>query len=482
MRSGGWKSTLLRPTQGVKRCRRPTAGIWPLRSSTWRCPTWGGQELARHIHADRTRDLVPIIFVTAYSFHELHLEKYYQSGIIDFIIKPFHNSILVSKIRILLELYRQKQEVKSSAEMYRMLLDASPEGIIIMDVDGKIREFSSIALNVFSIADKSEFLGRHITAIIPPDEHVHVEEVIRNTMEHGLTRNVEFTLSRADQQQFCAEISTRLILNPAGEPQALMTIIRDISGRKQLEQRLIHTERLAGLGEMAAGIAHEINQPLNTISIGLENLLHEVLHNRVDPVYMQRKADKIFENIARIDRIIDHIRTFSRSSDGDFVAGFSINESVGNAIGMISGQLQHKGIALTIDLNDALPVVMGNTYKFEQVILNLLMNAKDAVEERHKMAGSGFSMVIGVKSYQDEKNCTVEVSDNGIGIAQHELDKIMLPFHTTKEAGKGTGLGLSISFGIIREMNGNIEIESTPQSGTTIRVIVPKSEITDTRP
>lgn len=110
------------------------------------------------------------------------------------------------------------------------------------------------------------------------------------------------------------------------------------------------------------------------------------------------------------------------------------------------------------------------------------MNAKDAVEERYKTAGSGFSMVIGVKSFQDEKNCTVEVSDNGIGIAQHELDKIMLPYHTTKEAGKGTGLGLSISFGIIREMNGNIEIESTPQSGTTIRVILPKSEITDTRP
>jgi PAS domain S-box-containing protein len=445
-------------------------------------PGMGGQELARLIHSDPARDLVPVIFVTAYSFHELHLEKYYETGIIDFIIKPFHKNILVSKIKILLELYRQKQEVKVSGEMYRMLLDASPEGIIIMNVDGEIREISTIALKVFNIKDKQEFIGRHITEMIPAEEHGHVEQMIRTTIAEGLTQNVEFSLTRADQKQFYAEISTKLILNDSGDPQALMTIIRDITERKRQEQKLIHTERLAGLGEMAAGIAHEINQPLNTISIGLENLLHEVLNNRVDAVYLQHKADKIFENISRIDHIIDHIRTFSRSNDGELNAAFSINESIGNALGMIAGQLKHKGIDLIVELDNSLPPVMGNTYKFEQVIINLLMNAKDALEDRQKKVGSGWQKIIGIKSSGTEMNLFVEVSDNGIGIKRHELDKIMLPFHTTKEAGKGTGLGLSISFGIIREMNGNIEVTSKPQAGTTIRIVIPKTGNSETEP
>lgn len=442
-------------------------------------PVMGGQELAKRINADQSRDLVPIIFVTAYSFHELYVEKYYEIGIIDFIVKPFHKNILVSKIKILLELYRQKQEVKASEKMYKMLLNASPEGIIIMNVTGHITEISSIALKVFDISDKNTFIGKHITALIPKVEHEHVGQMIKMTIEQGLTQNVEFSLTRADQKQFSAEISTRLIVDDLGEPQALMTIIRDITERKRIDQQLIHTERLAGLGEMAAGIAHEINQPLNTISIGLENLLHEVLNNRVDPEYMRKKADKIFENISRIDHIIDHVRTFSRSSDGDFNAGFSINESICNAIGMISGQLKHKGIEVIIDLEEEMASVMGNTYKFEQVILNLLINAKDAIEDRQKKSGGGWHKMIGLKSYQDEVNHYVEITDNGIGIMPHELDKIMLPFHTTKEAGKGTGLGLSISFGIIREMNGTIEVSSTYQSGTTIRILVPRSTNSD---
>ncbi len=438
-------------------------------------PVMGGQELARLIHSDHSRDMVPIIFVTAYSFHEVHIEKYYETGIIDFIIKPFHKNILVSKIKILLELYSQKQRIRESEKMYRMLLDASPEGIIIMSISGLIREISSIAMRVFNIAQKDEFIGHHITALFPLEEKERLNEMIRTTLGEGLTQNVEFTLSKADQTRFFAEISTTLIVDSNGHPQSLMTIIRDITERKRIEQHLIHTERLAGLGEMAAGIAHEINQPLNTISIGLENLLHEVLHNRIDPGYLQNKSRKIFENISRIDHIIDHIRTFSRTSDGDFGNEFSVNESIVNAVAMISGQLKHAGIELILEMDEKLPSVVGNTYKFEQVILNMLINAKDAIEERYNLVKSRWHKIIGVKTQPGKNQVIVVVSDNGIGIKPDELDKIMLPFHTTKEAGKGTGLGLSISFGIIREMNGSIEVTSKYSEGTNVRIVIPES-------
>ncbi|MEI6174667.1 MAG: PAS domain S-box protein [Bacteroidota bacterium] len=439
-------------------------------------PVMGGQELAREINSAHAGGLVPIIFVTAYSFYGQHLQEYYQHGIIDFIIKPFHRNILVSKINILLELYRQKQRIRESEKMYRMLLDASPEGIIIMNLDGRIIEISSIALKVFNITAKEDCIGNNIVTLFPPEEHTRLQKLINTTLEQGLTQNVEFTLHTADQKQFLAEISTTLIFDENGDNQSLMAIMRDITERKRMEQQLVHTERMAGLGVMAAGIAHEINQPLNIISIGLENLLDEAMSSGIDTRYLQNKADKIFENLSRIDKIIDNIRKFSRTTDGDVLSAFSINESIISAIALISGQLTHAGIELSLELDESLKMVVGSTYKFEQVILNFVINAKDAIEDRKRLFDAAKPNYVRVKSYCDERSYIVDVTDNGIGIKSNELDKIMLPFHTTKEAGKGTGLGLSISFEIIREMKGHIEVLSEYSVGTTLRIVMPKPD------
>jgi len=441
-------------------------------------PEMDGLELATNILNDKSRDIVPIIFITAYAYDELHLEKFYESGIIDFITKPFHRSILTGKIKILLELYRQKHKILESEKMYRMLLNASPEGIVIMDETGKIQEISTITSEIFGIQNKFDFIGQNIRILFPSEEHERLDSVIEKTFEEGLTRNVEFILTRSDQSQFISEISTTLIHERRGKPKAYMAIIRDISQRKKMEQQLIHAERLAGLGEMATGIAHEINQPLNTISLGLENLLHEIgKRERVNDDYFQKKAQKIFDNIVRISYIIDHIRSFSRGQHEVILSTFDINESIRNGISLISEQFKHLGIDLLIKLDEKIPPILGNTYKFEQVILNLMINAKDALEERQKTIKTDFRKFIEISDFKENQTIVIEVKDNGIGIKSNEIDKIMFPFYTTKNFGKGTGLGLTISSGIIKEMNGNITITSKFSAGTTIKICLPlKSE------
>jgi PAS domain S-box-containing protein len=437
-------------------------------------PGMDGLELATIINADRTRDIVPVIFITAHAYSEYHLEKYYETGIIDFIIKPFHQTILLSKIKILLELSRQKNKIQESERMYRTLLNASPEGIIIMDLNGDIREISNMTSEIFGIDDKNEFIGKDVKTLFPVEEHAKFNELIEKTIEDGRTQNVEFILTKADQSQFICEISTTLIQENDGRPKAFMAVIRNISERKKIEQHLIHTERMVSLGEMAAGIAHEINQPLNTISLGLENLLTELRKIKgIDELYFHNKATRIFDNISRLDYIIDHIRTFSRSNDGFLQSNFDVNESIKDGISMIAGQFNHRGIALVLELDDNIPQVIGNTYRFEQVIINLLTNAKDALEEKMKIHNPDSHQVIEIKTYERNQYVYVEVKDTGIGIKQDLLDKIMLPFFTTKDAGKGTGLGLSISFGIVKEMNGNIEIQSEFSIGTTVKIIIP---------
>lgn len=388
---------------------------------------------------------------------------------------------IIAQHGILQDLTEQKQNEKAlreSEKMYRTLLNASPEGIVIMNMKGIITEISNITLEIFGAEKKSEFIGVHFFNFIPRPELSKLKEVLNKTQTEGLVQNVEFILNRKNHSQFICELSTTLIQETDGRPKSYMAIIRDISQRKKIEQQLIRTERLVSLGEMASAMAHEINQPLLSITLGIENLFNKIEQvNAVDETYFHNKSEKIFNDIARIGRIIDHVRAFSRDNDDYIYTSFDINNSIENAIAMISEQFKHYEISLILRLDENIPPLNGNTYRFEQVILNLLNNARDALESKTKLLKHDFERTINIRSWRDDQKIYVEIKDNGSGISPSVIDRIMLPFYTTKEVGKGTGLGLSVSFGIIKEMNGNIDVESDPPNGTLFRLTLPVARI-----
>lgn len=361
-----------------------------------------------------------------------------------------------------------------SEEKYRTLLNASPEGIVIVDTKGIITDVSEIGMELYGSETQDELQGKHIFRLIPGNLRNRVREIFSKTLEEGLVQNVELKLHNKNKVQFIAEVSTTLIQGKGGESIAFMIVIHDITHRKKLERQMIHNDRMTTLGEMATGIAHEINQPLNTLSILFDNMLFAASKEESLPKsYLEKKTNKIYENIFRIKNIIDHVRVFSRSQDDAIFSMFNVNETIRNAASMISEQFRHRMIELEIDMPDKLPPVYGNTYQLEQVILNLLTNAKDAIEEREERNGRTYEKWIRVKAFQLGNLLHIEVKDNGNGIEPEELEKIVLPFYTTKEAGKGTGLGLSISFGIIKEMNGEIFFQSEPGNGTTATIRLP---------
>jgi two-component system NtrC family sensor kinase len=139
---------------------------------------------------------------------------------------------------------------------------------------------------------------------------------------------------------------------------------------------------------------------------------------------------------------------------------------------MITEQYKHLDINLKTQLNRQLPQIVGNTFKFEQVIVNLLTNAKDAVLERRRKQEDYCELKVEIKTYQEKQSLIVEITDNGTGVDKDDIHNIMLPFYTTKEEGKGTGLGLSICYQIIKEMNGTIDISSDGQCGTKIKLVL----------
>jgi PAS domain S-box-containing protein len=368
---------------------------------------------------------------------------------------------------------------KESEELYHSLLKTSPDGIIITDLKGRITEASNIASEL--LGNNGDTLeGTFLTHYIPKTSRRSLIKICRNTIKDGMVQNIEIVLNKINKFEFTGEISTSQIKGNQGELKAFMSVIRDISDRKLFEKQLRHSERMAGIGELATGMAHEINQPLNTISLSIDNILFSLDNNTLNESYLRTKLNKVFDNISRIKKIIDHVRTFSRDQDDFIYTDFDINTSIHNSISMISEQLLQKDIQLNFTPEEDIPEISGNAYRFEQVIVNMIINAKDAIEEKKKMSCKNYKKKIDIVTINSDNQIIVEISDNGIGIKPEEIDKVLLPFYTTKPPGHGTGLGLSISYGIIKELDGEIEIKSKPQIGTIIRLKIPIRESQNT--
>ena len=239
--------------------------------------------------------------------------------------------------------------------------------------------------------------------------------------------------------------------------------------------------RLTAIGELATGMAHEITQPLNSISFSVENLTTRFAKGTVDDAYLRSKVSAINGDIDRVRRVIDHVRLFARSVPEEYHTGFSVNAAVENALRLFAVQMATREIDLSLDLDGSLPEVLGNPFQYEQVVLNLFSNARDAVEERlRKDAESDIRdpmpATIGIRSWAEPGMVCLEVSDNGTGIPEGLRARIFDPFFTTKLPGKGTGLGLSISFGIVRDMGGSIEL-GHPVTGASLIVKLPQRKV-----
>lgn len=440
-----------------------------------RMPGMSGYELAEKINGTRADIKVPIIFITANIFSEIEELKGYNAGAVDYIYKPFSSQILKSKVSIFLDLYNQKQtiiknaiELKENEEKYRTMINASPDGVVLIDLSGKIKEVSEIGIELFGANNREDILGKQIDNFVAE----HSDELIHSTLTNGLAQNIELKLRKIDQSLFLGEISANLIQGTDGSPLSILIVARDISQRKKLQANQIHADRMASLGQMAAGMAHEINQPLNIISMVMDKLLFEANKNKqVDLGMLNEKSNKVFENLTRIRNIIDHIRVFSRSNVDYIPIAFNINMSIENAISMISEQFKHFGIKLNLQLDEQIPQLVGNTYQFEQVIINLLNNAKDAIKERKSQEDGYTDYSIDLKTSMADNHLIIEVKDNGMGIREEDINNILLPFFSTKEEGKGTGLGLSICYQIIKDMGGIIEISSIRSKQTIVKLI-----------
>jgi histidine kinase len=266
-------------------------------------------------------------------------------------------------------------------------------------------------------------------------------------------------------------------ISPAEYPgrRALLVTTSDITKRLEAEQQLIQASKMATLGEMATGVAHELNQPLAVIKTASRFFIKKVRNN--EPIashLLATMAEEIDSHVDRATRIINHMREFGRKVDRRLDV-ISVNDVLRKACEIFSQQLKARGIEIVWNLQPDLPLVRADANRLEQVFINLLINARDAIEAKTERPPRGEKAITLTTQLLDGR-VQVAVRDTGAGIPSNVIERIFEPFFTTKEVGKGTGLGLSISYQIVQDFGGSIQAESQNGEGAAFVIQFPAAE------
>lgn len=452
-------------------------------------PGMTGEETCQRIKAVPGCRDVPVMILTATKDQEALLSCL-KAGADDYIPKAVDFGVLRGRVRAQLRRKQYEGEnrliqevvstLRKSEAMFGGLFESAPDAIVVCDRDGTIVRINAQAETVFGYG-RAEVLNQPVEMLIPErfrDLHVKLRRLYVNEPRHRiLSPNRDIWARRKDGSEFPADI----VLGPVQTEEGLLVLstIRDVTNRKKMElalraktdevrevsQQLWQTAKLATMGELAASIAHELNNPLGTITLGIEELLSQTAAD--SPA--RRELKVMEQETERMARLITNLLQFSRPGQQQ-ISTFDICTEIDKTLELSFFFLRKRGVTVVRKFDSGLPLIQGDRQKLRQVFLNLIVNASDA------MHGGGTLTVRAVADTQNEEPVVaLEFTDTGTGIAPENLPKIMEPFFTTKEVGKGTGLGLAICRRIVQEHRGSIGLTSELGKGTTVRLTLPVS-------
>jgi PAS domain S-box-containing protein len=368
-----------------------------------------------------------------------------------------------------------ERELRETKEFLENIMESSVDGILTTDLKGRLT-YTNRAMEDMLQCRREEVLGTHISRFYVRGIQ-QAKEVMALLRTADRANNYVMEVRRMDGTQRTILTSLFLLRNEDNTLIGTAGIFKDITEQKQLEAklkaaqaRLIEASKMRALGELVAGVAHELNNPL----MASQTILHVIMRNVPQDWAERARLELIRKCNDRIGKIVDHLREFSRQTKPEFQE-VDINQPIENALMITGQQLLNHGISLVRRLSPDLPKIMGDTNQLEQVFLNLIANARDAIEDAH---GAKKELTITTRVSEDEgaPSVLVSIKDTGIGISPENLEKVFEPFFSTKPVGKGTGLGLSLCFGIVEVHGGRIDIKSREGEGTEVTVVLPAKE------
>jgi two-component system cell cycle sensor histidine kinase/response regulator CckA len=457
---------------------------FPLLLIDWVLPGMDGLALCRRLRSlSNNTSAVPVIVFTTARNSPYDLERGLDAGADDYLTKPIDPELLNTRLAIAERMVeeranrlRTENALQNSEAGFRALIEGSPDAIVVHRDNAIV--YVNPALRVALGYESGELLGFEFTRLVHPQDLEHTRARLLNPGDAGPSSlPQELRLSRRDGSSVNFEsVSISLVFE--GKP-SVASILRDLTERKRMEQRLMLADRMVSVGTLAAGIAHEINNPLAYVIANLSFIQEEV--EELGPILSAPKAKGLRELIAqaedgaeRVRVIIRDLKSFSRVDSADD-GPVEIQRVLDSAINMAWNEIRHRA-QLQKRCADV-PAVRGSEARLGQVFLNLLVNAAQAIPVGH---ASDNQITLTVQQRGDF--VIVEIADTGAGIPSDVLPRIFDPFFTTKPVGVGTGLGLSICHNIVAACGGEISVDSNEGKGSTFRVALPVAQSRSLRP
>jgi two-component system, NtrC family, sensor kinase len=413
--------------------------------------------------------------------HSLYLRQFFLQMIIGFVV--LSGTIVMLNFRyerqfsasLEEEVQRQKEKLQKSEARYQGLVENAPDLIYTVDENGRILSLNRYASNLFSLAHLAkstgevkpeDFLGQSLYDIFSKKSAEFLLDWLREVKDTGRTQSKRHQVL-IGAREFWLSSSIVGLRDEKGQIFAFEIISRDVTGRKAMEDRMINMEKLASIGTLAAGVAHEINNPVAVILGFVEHLLEQT----ADQPEIHETLQIVEEEGLKCKKIVENLLTFARTPERTETSG-DINKILEKMLAVVKNTLLLKKIHLESFFAPDLPRAKGDPRELQQVFINLINNAMGAMK-------SGGSLKVTTYLTPDKKRMAIDFSDTGSGIPREIQPKIFDPFFTTKETGEGTGLGLSMSYGIITKFGGTILFTSYPvmeypeKHGTTFTVYLP---------
>ncbi len=358
------------------------------------------------------------------------------------------------------ELQQTHDDLKTSESKYRRLFESSRDPNFIWDLNKRLIDINEAGIQMFGFKDKAEALSIETGRQLFWDWQ-EGDVLFERIREEGFVKEYEISVVNRWGGRLDGLVTANLKMDESGTPEGFEGIIRDVTDRRKLEKHLAQTEKLASIGQLAAGVAHEINNPLGVIKC-YANLISK---NTADTAQVREDLKVIKKHTKACSQIVEGLLNFARVQETRKVM-VDIHAGLEDVLSILEPQFHKASIDIVREFGRDLPAVLIDDEKMKQVYMNILLNAKQAMAK-----GGRITITSGIDSAGEA--VAVAIADTGEGIAPEKRDHIFDPFFTTKKTGQGTGLGLSISYGIIKDHGGDIQVESTPGQGTCFRLTLP---------